>query len=44
MSDLAEWLQARGFGQYAELFASNAIDREALVELTLMAAAAAVPR
>ncbi|HZA66606.1 MAG TPA: adenylate/guanylate cyclase domain-containing protein, partial [Geminicoccaceae bacterium] len=34
MSDLAEWLQARGFGQYAELFASNAIDREALVELT----------
>jgi class 3 adenylate cyclase len=34
MSDLAEWLQARGFGQYAERFASNAIDREALLELT----------
>jgi SAM domain (Sterile alpha motif) len=34
MSDLAEWLQARGFGRYAELFASNAIDSEALVELT----------
>jgi len=34
MSDLAAWLQAQGFGQYAELFASNAIDREALVELT----------
>ena len=34
MSDLAAWLQAQGFGQYAKLFASNAIDREALVELT----------
>jgi hypothetical protein len=34
MSDLASWLQAQDFGQYAELFASNAIDREALVELT----------
>ena len=34
MSDLAAWLQARGFGQYAELFAGNAIDREALVELS----------
>jgi class 3 adenylate cyclase len=34
MSDLAEWLQAQGFGQYAELFAGNAIDREALVELS----------
>ena len=34
MSELAEWLQAEGFGQYAELFADNAIDREALVELT----------
>jgi class 3 adenylate cyclase len=34
MSDLAAWLQAHGFGQYAELFAGNAIDREALVELT----------
>jgi class 3 adenylate cyclase/predicted ATPase len=34
MSDLAAWLQAQGFGQYAELFAGNAIDREALVELT----------
>ena len=34
MSDLAAWLQAQGFGQYADLFASNAIDREALVELT----------
>jgi class 3 adenylate cyclase len=34
MSDLAAWLQGQGFGQYADLFASNAIDREALVELT----------
>ena len=34
MSELAAWLQAEGFGQYADLFASNAIDREALVELT----------
>ena len=34
MSDLAAWLQAQGFGQYAERFAGNAIDREALVELT----------
>jgi class 3 adenylate cyclase len=34
MSDVAAWLEAQGFGQYAELFASNAIDREALVELT----------
>ena len=34
MSELAEWLQAEGFGQYAELFADNAIDAEALVELT----------
>ena len=34
MSDLAAWLQAQGFGQYAELFAGNAIDREALLELS----------
>jgi class 3 adenylate cyclase len=34
MSDLAVWLQAQGLGQYADLFASNAIDREALVELS----------
>jgi SAM domain (Sterile alpha motif) len=34
MLDLAEWLEAQGFGQYAELFADNAIDREALVELS----------
>jgi class 3 adenylate cyclase/predicted ATPase len=34
MSDLAAWLQDQGFGQYAELFAANAIDREALVELS----------
>ena len=34
MSDLAAWLQAQGFGQYVELFAGNAIDREALVELS----------
>jgi class 3 adenylate cyclase len=34
MSDLAAWLEAQGFGQYAELFAGNAIDREALLELT----------
>src|ERR687895_313411 len=34
MSDLAACVQAQGFGQYAELFASHAIDLEALVELT----------
>ena len=34
MSDIAAWLQAQGFGQYAEVFADNAIDAEALVELT----------
>jgi class 3 adenylate cyclase len=34
MSELAAWLQAQGFGQYVELFAGNAIDREALVEMT----------
>ena len=34
MSDVAAWLEAQGFGQYAELFAGNAIDREALLELS----------
>ncbi|MCE3248629.1 MAG: cyaI3, partial [Geminicoccaceae bacterium] len=34
MSELAAWLEAQGFGQYAELFAGNAIDREALAELS----------
>ena len=34
MSDLATWLQAQGLGQYAEVFTDNAIDTEALVELT----------
>ena len=34
MSDLPKWLRAQGFGQYAEVFADNAIDAEALVELT----------
>jgi predicted ATPase/class 3 adenylate cyclase len=34
MSDVAAWLQTQGFGQYAELFAGQAIDREALVELS----------
>ncbi|MDF2781768.1 MAG: guanylate cyclase [Geminicoccaceae bacterium] len=34
MSELAAWLQAQGFGQYVELFAGNAIDREALLELS----------
>ena len=34
MSAIAAWLQAQGFGQYAEAFADNAIDAEALVELT----------
>jgi hypothetical protein len=34
MTDLAAWLRAQGFGQYTELFAGNAIDREALVEMT----------
>ena len=34
MFDVAAWLQTQGFGQYAELFAANAIDREALLELT----------
>ena len=34
MSDMAAWLRAQGFGQDVDLFASNAIDREALVELT----------
>ena len=32
MSDLAAWLEAQGFGQYVELFAGHAIDREALVD------------
>jgi class 3 adenylate cyclase/predicted ATPase len=31
---VAAWLEAQGFGQYAELFAGHAIDREALVGLT----------
>ena len=34
MFDVAAWLQIQGFGQYAEVFAANAIDREALAELT----------
>ena len=34
MFDVAAWLQMQGFGQYAEVFAANAIDREALAELT----------
>ena len=33
MSDLAAWLQGQGFGQYADLFASNAIDCEFLADL-----------
>jgi class 3 adenylate cyclase len=31
--DVSNWLQSQGFGQYTELFADNAIDRKALVEL-----------
>ena len=31
---MAAWLRAQGFGQYAEVFADNAIDSEALVELS----------
>ena len=33
-TDLAEWLQANGLGQYAQTFAENHIDYAVLPELT----------
>ena len=33
MTDVAQWLESIGLGQYAELFAENAIDIEVLPEL-----------
>ena len=33
MTDITQWLDSIGLGQYAELFAENAIDIEVLPEL-----------
>ena len=34
MHDIAEWLEGQGFGEYAEAFARNKIDRDVLPSLT----------
>ena len=34
MRDIAEWLESQGFGEYAEAFARNKIDRDVLSSLT----------
>lgn len=34
MHDIAEWLERQGFGEYAEAFARNKIDRDVLSSLT----------
>ncbi|ATU94371.1 ATP-binding protein [Phyllobacterium zundukense] len=34
MRDIAEWLEGQGFGEYAEAFARNKIDRDVLPSLT----------
>ncbi|MGI0524504.1 ATP-binding protein [Rhizobium giardinii] len=34
MHDIAEWLEGQGFGEYAEAFARNKIDRDVLPRLT----------
>ena len=33
-ADIREWLDANGFGRFADLFEENEIDDEALPELT----------
>ena len=34
MREIAEWLEGQGFGEYAEAFARNKIDRDVLPSLT----------
>jgi hypothetical protein len=34
MSDLQQWLESLGLGRYADVFAENDIDSEALADLT----------
>ena len=34
MSDVRQWLQSLGLGQYAEAFEENAVDEEVLADLT----------